>query len=104
MNACGDDNNPATLGCFNILLPNIIRSAFIFVGSVTVIMIIMAGIKFIMSGGDNKQIDSARKTLTYAIIGLSIVVFSYLIINLVAYVTGAKCIANFSSFGFTTCQ
>lgn len=100
MSPCGDSNNPATLDCIGTLIPNIIHAAFLLVGSVTVLMIIMSGIKYITSGGDNKQIDGAKKTLTYAIVGLVVVCFAYLIINIIAYVTGVSCIKTLS---FTGC-
>jgi hypothetical protein len=98
---CGDLNTSATLDCVPYIFNNVVNAALMFVGTVTLILIIWAGIKFIMSGGDNKQLEGARKTLTYAVIGLAIVVFSFLIINIIGYVTGVTCIRGFS---FTSCQ
>ncbi len=98
--ACGSGNSPATLDCFTTtVFPNIIHAAFLLVGVVTVIIIIIAGTKFISSRGDNKQVEGAKKALTYAIIGLSIVLFSYLIINIISYVTGVSCIRSMSFLG-----
>lgn len=95
---------PAQLACIVTILPNVIQAAFLIIGSVIVIMIIWAGIKFIMSGGDAKQIEGARKIVTYAIIGLVIVFGSYFIINFIAKVTGVTCLMN-GQFGFNlNCQ
>ena len=58
--------------------------------------------KFITSGGDPKQAEGARKTLTFAIIGLMVVVFSFAIVNLVAKTTGVGCL-KISSLSLTKC-
>jgi len=89
-----------TLDCIPALFSEAVYWAFLIAGSVAVVMIIWAGIKYIRSGGDQKQVQSARQTLTFGIIGLIVVLSSVFIINLVSFVTGAKCITR---FGFKTC-
>lgn len=96
--ACGNANCPATLDCLvgpNGIFNNIVHAALIFIGTVVVILIIFAGYKFITSGGDSKQIEGARKAITYAIIGLLVVLLSFFIINLIATITGVTCLQNF---------
>jgi uncharacterized membrane protein len=97
---CVDANGVATLTCIPIVFSNIINAALMFVGSVAVILIIWGGITFVRSGGDPKQTQHARQIITYAIIGLVLVLSSFFIIYLIAYLTGAKCIETFS---FTSC-
>lgn len=89
-----------TINCLPILFQNIISAALLFVGVVAVFLIIYSGLKFISSGGDAKQTEEAQKTLTYAILGLILVLLSFFIINLIADITGAQCI---KLFGFTNC-
>jgi cytochrome bd-type quinol oxidase subunit 2 len=48
----------------------------VIVGVAAVVMIIMAGMKFITSSGDPGKIANARTTLTYAIVGLVVVAFA----------------------------
>lgn len=91
----------ATLNCVPALFSNVITALFAFAGVVALFLIIFSGIKFILSGGDAKQVEGARKTLTYAVIGLLVILFSLLILNLISYVTGVTCI---KMFGFTNCQ
>jgi hypothetical protein len=98
---CLDSNGVATLNCIPIVFSNIVRAALLFVGSIAVILLIYAGIRFVMSGGDPKQVQQARSIITYAIIGLVIVLSSFAIIFLISYLTGAKCIETLS---FTSCQ
>ena len=53
------------------------------VGIIAVIMLIIGGIKYVISGGDAKKVTDAKNTVLYAIIGLVIAVFAYAIVNFV---------------------
>lgn len=88
----------ATLHCIPVVFQNIIFWLFALVGIAAVILIAYSGIKFILSGGDAKQVEGARKTFTYAIVGLIVVLFAYAIMNLIAYVTGTSCFLDFLNF------
>ncbi|MCL5439151.1 MAG: pilin [Patescibacteria group bacterium] len=90
----------ATLKCLPAVFHNGLIWALILAGVVAVIIVIISGIKFITSGGDQKQVEGAKKTLTYAIIGLVIILLSYFIISFISYITGVGCI---KSFGFDVC-
>lgn len=90
----------ATLQCIPIVFSNIVKAALEFVGAVAVILLVYAGIRYITSGGDPKQVQAARQIITYAIIGLVLVLGSFGIIYFIAYLTGATCIETLS---FTSC-
>lgn len=53
------------------------------VGVVAVIMIIIAGLKYITSGGDSNNVASAKNTILYAVIGLVIVALAQVIVRFV---------------------
>lgn len=53
------------------------------VGIVAVIMIIIAGFKYLTSGGDANKVGSAKSTLIYAIIGIVIAVLAQVIVHYV---------------------
>lgn len=53
------------------------------VGIVAVIMLIVGGIRYVVSGGDSKKVTDAKNTVLYAIIGLVIAFFAYAIVNFV---------------------
>ena len=53
------------------------------VGIVAVIMIIVAGFKYITSGGDTSKVTSAKNALIYAINGLIIVALAQFIVRVV---------------------
>lgn len=90
-----------TLNCLPIVLQDIILWTLIFAGIVAVVLIIISGIKFITSGGEAKQAEGARKTLTWAIIGLVLILLSFAIIKFIAVATGVSCIAE--PFSFKSC-
>lgn len=52
-------------------------------GTLAVIMIILAGMKYITAAGDSSKITSAKNTLVYAIIGIVIVVLAQFIVQFV---------------------
>lgn len=53
------------------------------VGIIAVIMLIIGGIKYVVSGGDSKKVTDAKNTILYAIIGLIIAFLAYAIVNFV---------------------
>lgn len=53
------------------------------VGVISVIMIIVGGIRYAISGGDASQIKSARETIIYAVAGLVVAMLSYAIVRFV---------------------
>ena len=53
------------------------------VGIIAVIMLIIGGIKYVVSGGDSKKVTDAKNTVLYAIIGLVIAFLAFAIVNFV---------------------
>ncbi len=53
------------------------------VGIIAVIMLIVGGIKYVISGGDAKKVTDAKNTVLYAIIGLVIAFLAFAIVNFV---------------------
>ena len=102
VNDCNaDPNSAANLKCIPAVFQNIVTAALVLAGVVAVYLIIFSAFKFILGGQDPKQVEGARNTLTYAIIGLVVILFSFFIINFFAGVTNVTCLM---SFGFTNCQ
>ncbi|MBU0670988.1 pilin [Patescibacteria group bacterium] len=79
-NPLGDDEasrNPVEI------IGNVIRSFLIFMGVITLIMFIYAGILMMMSGGNEEAFKKGRNIMVYTIIGLVIVLSSYSILTFV---------------------
>lgn len=53
------------------------------VGIIAVIMLIIGGIKYVVSGGDAKKVTDAKNTVLYAIIGLIVCFLAFAIVNFV---------------------
>lgn len=52
-------------------------------GAIAIIMIIIAGIKFVTANGDSNAISDARGTIMSALIGLAVIILARTIINFV---------------------
>lgn len=91
---CLENGDVATLACIPVIVRNIISAALAFSGLVALILIIYAGILYISSKGDQAKIDTAKKTLTYAIIGLVVIFLSFFIISIISSLTGVTQIQN----------
>ncbi|OGH14610.1 MAG: hypothetical protein A2687_03610 [Candidatus Levybacteria bacterium RIFCSPHIGHO2_01_FULL_38_26] len=92
---CLDVNDVATIDCIPVVFQNLISAALLFAGVVAFFLILHAGFKFVISSGDPKKVEDSRNTMIYAIVGLIIVLFAFLILNLIGFITGVTCIQNF---------
>lgn len=78
----------ATIEDLGVLFERIVGYILGFAGIVLFILLIMGGFKYITSGGDPKAVEGAKKTLTYAIGGLIVILFSFLILIIIGKITG----------------
>lgn len=62
------------------VIRNVINIFSIIVGIVAVIMIMVAGFKYVTAAGDSGSITSAKQTLIYAIVGLVVTALSQFIV------------------------
>lgn len=62
---------------------NGINTAIAILGSISILMIVIGGIKYTVSGGDSAGIQSAKHTILYALIGIIVAVLAYAIVNTV---------------------
>ncbi|MBI4096294.1 MAG: hypothetical protein HY425_01110 [Candidatus Levybacteria bacterium] len=88
-------NEVATLSCVPAVFSNFLNGSLMLIGTWTVLVLIFAGYKYMNSGGDPKKLEGARETLTYSILGIIVVLLSFLIINIISRVTGIECIRTF---------
>ncbi len=63
------------------LIANIINILMFFVGALSVIFIIIGGIKYATSAGNPQGLASAKRTLMYAIGGLVLAVLAFTIVS-----------------------
>ena len=65
------------------IIKSIVNVLLFIIGAVAVIMIIIGGIRYTVSQGDQSQVSSAKNTILYAVIGLLVAIFAYAIVNFV---------------------
>ncbi len=75
------------------LISNLVSMAIIIAGLLTLLYLVWGGIEWITSAGDKGGLESARNRITNALVGLTIVVASWAIMQI---------ITNFLGFPFPT--
>lgn len=84
-----DSSKPAQIIDFEVVFSKVATVILGLAALTFFAMLIMGGFKYITSGGDPAQVESAQKTITTALMGFVLVALAYLIINAIAYITGA---------------
>lgn len=80
--AKGDDQSSDLFGSSGVF--NTITNVLLFlIGAVSVIMLIIGGIRYTVSGGDQTAVTSAKNTILYAIVGIVVALLAYAIVNFV---------------------
>ncbi len=80
--ARGDDQTSELFGAEGIF--RTITNVLLFVlGAISVIMIIIGGLRYVVSGGNATAVTAAKNTILYAIVGVIVALLAYAIINFV---------------------
>lgn len=81
-----------------ILGVNIINTAinllFILATLVALFYLVWGGFNWIVSEGDQKKVQAARDTITYSVIGLSLIFVSFIIVNFLSNFFGIPLLGN----------
>ena len=97
----GPDKDVATIQCLVPLFSNAVIAVVELAGVALFFMFVIGGFSFLTSGGNPKQLEQAKQTLTYAIIGVVVIVLAYLIIQIIRDFTGIKTLNVFTIPGAT---
>lgn len=79
-NKAKDASQPSDLLANVKLITNTLLLA---IGVISVIMIVIGGIRYATSGGDEKGVKGAKDTILYAIVGLVVALLAFAIVNFV---------------------
>lgn len=77
-----------SLGCLTQIIVNIINLALSLLGTVALLFLLFGAIKFVISRGDPKALEEAQKTMTYAVLGVVVVLGSFILINIISTALG----------------
>lgn len=73
----------ASVGDEDALVLAVTNALLFIIGAISVIMIIVGGIRYVISNGVADKITGAKNTILYAVIGLAIALLAYAIVNFV---------------------
>jgi len=65
------------------LIKKVVNILLYILGAAAVVVIVIAGITYTVSGGDSGSVTRAKNMLLYAVIGLIVAVLAYAIVNFV---------------------
>jgi len=74
---------PAGTPTIDTTIASVINVLSIIVGVAAVIIIIVAGLKYVLSSGDSAKVNSAKDTILFAVVGLIIVALAQVIVRFV---------------------
>lgn len=80
--ACDD---AGLIGGLDSTIATVIDLLSVVIGVIAVVMIIIGGLKYIMSGGDSNSTSSAKNTILFALVGLVIVALAQVIAEFVLF-------------------
>ena len=78
------DDRPTTLDSIVAALEkNILHNVYLLLGAIAVILLVVAGMQYIFSGGDPAKTKQARATIVQVVLGIILLSASYLVIELI---------------------
>ena len=82
-NAAQGNGQPSDLFGDNGIFTTITNTMLFIIGALSVIMLILGGLRYVISGGNAAAITAAKNTILYAIVGLIVALLAYAAINFV---------------------
>ena len=80
----------------------IVNFALGFLGLIAVIIVIYGGVLYVTAAGEDEKMQKGKKAITYAVIGLLIVMGSFALVNTVIRGAGGKCETDGTTIGGTS--
>ena len=81
INCTDTGNTPTELDGQDGIFTTIVNILLFIIGAISVIMLIIGGIRYTISAGDSGNVTAAKNTILYAIIGLVVAFLAYAIVN-----------------------
>lgn len=75
--------NPVNENDLANVLFNVVNALLLFAGAVAVLFLIIGGFRYVVSTGNPDQVDAAKRTILYAVLGLIIIFIAFVLVGLV---------------------
>lgn len=85
----------ATIQGIQCIIANILMVAIRLLGLAGFVMLIIGAFRYLLSGGNSKGTETARNTLTFAIVGLVVALSAVIILNIISAFTGIEALTEF---------
>lgn len=89
------DTDVATIQGFQCLIANVLASFLTLIGIASFVMLIIASFQWMTAGGNSQTLEKAKKTITFAILGIVLALSAFIILNLISEFTGVESIKTF---------
>lgn len=83
-NCAQSNSSPSSLFGANGIFHTVANVLIYIVGAIAVIMLIIGGLRYVISQGDKGNVESAKNTILYAVIGIVVAILSYALVNFVS--------------------
>ena len=83
VNMARGDGQPTDLFGSGGVLTTVTNTLLFVIGALSVIMIIVGGLRYVVSGGNSTNVTAAKNTILYALVGVVIAFLAYAAVNFV---------------------
>ncbi len=73
-------SNPIATSDFSVLLTNFLKWLLSVAGSLALLTLIVGGVFYVTSSGNDQRVETAKKMITWTLLGLILILASYSII------------------------
>jgi hypothetical protein len=81
VNAAHGNNQPTELFGASGIFTSITNVLLFTVGALSVVMVIVGGLRYVVSGGNSTAVTGAKNTILYAIVGILVAFLAYAAVN-----------------------
>jgi len=78
----------ATIQALECVILKFFHVIVLLAGLAVFVMLLISGFKYLTSGGNPKAVESARNTITYAILGLALIIGIWFVLQFIETFTG----------------
>jgi hypothetical protein len=90
-----DASDVPTIQGVECLVANILASAITLIGIAAFVMFLAGGFQYLTAGANAKGVESGKNTIGFAILGIVVALASFMILNVLANLTGVQTILKF---------